>query len=125
MATSIIGGSGYQKGVEAAETGINCESFSVRYFPFVDERLNGITGEPVVRARSTAWSREVSVSGEVNGSSGLLAFTINGACTFGNDVADFGGTTGTLLMNDSTITQTRDGWRSLSASYSSDPLVVV
>ena len=45
MALSILGGSGYQRGVELTETGGNVESFNVRYFPEVNEDLQGIGGE--------------------------------------------------------------------------------
>lgn len=125
MAVTILGGSGYQRGVEAAETGINCESFEVRYFPEIDERLAGITGEAVVRAKSAKFSREVSYSGEYNASGGVNAFTTVAACTFANDVADFGDGTGTLLLDDCTVSQNRAGWRSVSGTASSNPLVVV
>ena len=122
MATSLVGGTGFQYGIESAETGINCASFSVRYFPFVNVKLNGITGEPFLRAQSANMSREVSIDGEVSGATGIMAFDVATALTVANDVNVFGTVAGSLLFDEATETQNRDGWRSVSVRISADPL---
>lgn len=125
MAVSIVGLSGLGWGIESAETGINCESFECRYFPFVNSKLNGITGEPVARAQSAKLSREVTISGEVTGATGIMAFATGAACTVANDVSTFGDGTGTFLFDEATETQSRDGWRAVNVRISSDPTLVI
>lgn len=122
-AVTIVGGSGYQWGLEAAETGINVESFEVRYYPAVNEKLQGITAEPIIRAQSAKFSRDITFSGEVNAGTGIMAFALATALTFANDVATFGDGTGTVLLDEMTETQSR-GWRAVSGRASSDPLTV-
>lgn len=125
MAISIVGGTGFQYGIELAETGINCESFECEYLPYVNAKLEGITGEPIVRAQSGKLSRNVSINGEVKGSTGIMAFAVATALTVANDVSTFGDGSGSLLFDSMTETQNRSGWRSIAARISSDPLCVV
>lgn len=125
MALSILGGSGYQRGVEATETGGNCESFECRYFPEVNENLQGIGGETFLTAKSQKFSREVSLNAEVNNTTGIMAFTTTTACTVANDVATFGDGTGTLLLDEATETQNRSAWRSVAIRLSSFPLRIL
>lgn len=123
-AITIVGGSGYQKGIEVGQGGINIESFEVRYFPEVDEKLAGITGESVIRAFSSKFSRDITMSGEVNAGTGAMAYTLATACTVANDVGTFGDGTGSILLDEVTETQSRSGWRSVSFKLSSNPLVI-
>lgn len=125
MAVTIVGLSGLKYGVETAETGINCETFECRYFPYVNAKLDGITGEPVARAQSAKLSREITISGEVTGSSGVMAFATGAACAVANDVSTWGDGTGTILFDEATESQNRTGWRSASVQVSSDPTLVV
>lgn len=122
MALTLVNLSGYQRGVEAEETGINVESFSCRYFPEVKDKLKGITGETKGFAVSTVPSRDVKIRGEVKGSTGLMAATFVTAITPGNDVAVFASATGGLYLDEVTEGQNRDGWRDADFSLSSDPL---
>lgn len=124
MAISLVGGTGFQHGIEAAETGVNIESFAVRYFPEINKRLAGITGETFLRAQSSKFSREVTYSGEVSGSTGLMASTVATALTFANDDDTFGDGSGTVLLDEVSETQSRDGWRKIDGRASSDPLCV-
>jgi hypothetical protein len=125
MSLSILGGSGYQRGVEATETGINCESFECRYFPEVNEGLQGIGGETFIKAKSVKFSRDITLNGEVNGSTGVMAYSLTTACTVANDVATYGDGTGTILLDEATETQNRTAWRSISAKLSSNPNLIV
>jgi hypothetical protein len=125
MAISLLGGSGYTHGIETSESssGVNAAVFEARYFPEIDARLAGITGETFLRGRSAKVSREITLSGEVSGS--MSAFTFSAAVSFANDVATFGDGSGTILMDEVTESQSRDGWRSVSIRASSNPLCVV
>jgi hypothetical protein len=68
MATILgVSAANYQYGIEADETGINIASFSCRYFPEFDDKLPNKDGQTIIRARPEKFSREISLSGEVNG----------------------------------------------------------
>lgn len=121
MSISILGGSGYQRGVESAETGGNVESFDVRYFPEVSENLQGIGGETFLTGRSAAYSREVTLNAEIGAATGFMAFTFTTACTLANDIATFGTTTGTLLLDEATEAQSRSSWRNVAEKLYSFP----
>lgn len=125
MAITLVGvSSPTQRGIEAAETGINVESFSCRYYPQFKDKLNNYQGQVVGFAIPDKPSREVSVKGEVTGSAtGLMAAAFATAQTFGNDVNVFGTVAGGFYMDEVTEEQTRDGWRSVDFKFSNDPLV--
>ena len=125
MSLQILGGSGYQRGVEAQEEGINCESFECRYAPEVNEGLAGIGGEIFVRAKSTQFMREVTLQGEVNSATGIMAFGLVTACTTANDTDTFGDGAGTLLLDEITETQSRTAWRSVNCKLTSNPNLVL
>jgi len=125
MAIQILGGSGYQRGVEMAETGINVETFECEYTPEVNEELQGLTGEAFCVAKSTAFSRDVTISGEVSGATGVMAYTLTAACTVANDIATYGTSTGSLLLQSATETQDRKGWRKVSVKLKSRPGLVL
>ncbi len=117
-----------QRGIEADETGINTEGFSCRYFPQFKDFVVGYNGIRRGFALVNQLSKEVTVTGKVivGSTSGLMAAFFNVAYTFANDVADFlaisGGTNaGGLYLDDVTIDQTAEGWRTASFKFSSDP----
>lgn len=112
---------GLQRGTELAEVGIGVTSFTVRYFPRVNEYHENNLGERDGRVVSTVGSREVTIEGEVTGATGVMAYTFLAAQTPANDVTDFGSPTGGLYMNEATVTQSRANWRSVSVRLESDP----
>jgi hypothetical protein len=123
MANTLINASGYQLSIESEETGINCNSFKVRYYPEINAKLQGITGETIGRGRSAKFSRDASLSGEVKGNTGIMAMTLATAVTLANDTATFGDGSGGFYLEDVTETQTRgENWRSVDASLTSNPL---
>lgn len=126
MGLAILGVSAasYQYGVESDESGLNIESFSVRYFPEFDEKLPNKDGQSIIRARPDEPSREISVSGEVNGAVGLMALVFDAAATVANDVDTFGTPTGDIILDEVTENQERSGFRSCDFSLSSDPALV-
>lgn len=121
MAIQILGGTGAQRGVEVAETGGNCESFECRYFPEVNDDLQGIGGETFLTAKSTKFSRDITLNAEVTGSTGIMAFGLATACSVANDVATFGDGTGSILLDEATESQGRTAWRRVSEKLSSKP----
>lgn len=110
-----------QRGVELDETGISVRAVDVIYKPFVNERLLSNVGEPRARAISDKFSREVTVAGEVTGTTGIMALTLGTQCTIVNDVDDFGSGEGDLLLDEATVNQERANWRSVTVKMSSDP----
>lgn len=118
---SILGGSGYQRGVEVTETGGNCADFEVKYFPEVNEDLQGIGGETFLTAKSQKFARDITGNMEVNAGTGWAAFTLTTACSFSNDVATFGDGSGSILLDEVTESQARTAWRSLAVNASSKP----
>lgn len=124
MALTYIGSAtALQRGVETAESGIAVTSFSVRYFPEVNEFHQNNLGESDGKVVSSVASREVTVAGEVTGSGGVMSHTFIAACTLANDTTTFGSATGGLYLQEATESQERAGWRSVSLRYESHPLL--
>ncbi len=122
MALTYLGtATALQRGVELAETGVSINTFTVRYFPEVNERLQNNLGETAGRVISTLSSREVSLEAEVTGTTGVMTFTFIAACTVANDIADFGSPTGGLYLHEVTVTQSRADWRKLNMRLESNP----
>lgn len=128
MGLTLVNLSGYQRGIESAETGINVESFSVRYYLQFKDYLNNYQGQIQGFAGPDKFSRELNLSGEVAGGTGIMASVCYTAMTITNDVSVFVATTGGsnaggFYMDEVTETQTRDGWRAISLKATSNPLV--
>jgi hypothetical protein len=128
MGTVVKGLSGTQDGVEAEETGVNIGSVSCRYFPEFKRKLPNYKGQTTAWAVPDKFSREISLSGEVSGSTGVMAATLTTAITLANDVGTFlavsaGSNAGGVYMDEVTESQTREGWRSIDMRLSSDPLI--
>jgi len=129
MANTLVSLSGFQRGIEAAETGINIESFTCRYYLQFKDKLNDYLGQIRGFAIPDKFSREVRIAGEVSsiGSlSGVMIVVCNAAFTPGNDVGTFiavtsGSNAGGLYLDEVTESQTRDGFRSVEATFTSDP----
>lgn len=125
-AVTVLGSGNAQYGVELNETGISVRSVTVRYFAEIDVRIMDNVGETRGRVKSQKFSRDVTVEGEVlNPGTGVMAFTLTTACAIANDVNDYGDGTGTLLMDEATVTQTRAEWRGVSVKLSSNPGLVI
>lgn len=123
-AVTVLGFTG-QWGVELAETGISIRSFAIRYFPEIDVPIMDNQGETRGRVKSNKFSREVTIEGEVLSALGIMAYTLITACTFANDAADYGDGTGTFLMQEATVTQSRAEWRVVSVKLLSNPGLVI
>lgn len=119
-----------QRGIEADETGINIKSFSVRYFPAFKDKIVNYQGQVRGWCIPDKLSREAKIAGELitNTTTGLAAAVWNVAITLANDTGLFvavtaGSNAGGFYLDEATDDQSADGWRSLSLSLSSDPLV--
>ncbi len=128
MGLTLVGLTNAQKGIELAETGVNMESFEIRYFPQFKSKLNNFQGQVRGFAIPDKFTREARIAAEVDGTTGLMAAVCNVALVFANDVSAWvavtaGSNAGGFYMDEATESQTRDGWRSVSMTFSSDPLV--
>jgi hypothetical protein len=121
----IVGDFPGQYGVETDEDGISIDTFEVRYFMYVNSRLESNVGEPRARALSDKFSREIKLGGEVTGATGVMAFTIGTACALANDTDTFGDGSGDILLDEGTEKQARATWRRIDMNLSSDPGVTV
>lgn len=109
-AITLVNLTGYQWGVEADETGINIDSFGVTYKPEQKEFLPNRQGTKIGFAVDQP-EAEISVSGEVSGSTGLMAATFSAAITIANDTEEFGMSTGGIYLDDVNIDQNRTAFR--------------
>lgn len=123
-AVTVLGFTG-QYGVETTETGISVKSFVVRYFPEINVQIMDNVGETRGKVKSQKFSREVTIEGEVLSLTGVMAFGLLTACVPSNDVADFGDGSGTLLLDECTVNQTRADWRTASLKLTSFPGLTV
>jgi hypothetical protein len=99
--------------------------FEVRYSPEINERIHDNVGETRGRAISAKFSREVTIEGEVLGSTGVMAYALAAACVPANDCNVFGDGTGTLFLDDATESQSRADWRKVTVKLSSNPGLVL
>ena len=121
MAISILGGTGYQHGMELVEAWGNVESFDVNYMRAVNDKVMGIDGQPFFRVMSTVASREITMKGETN--TALSMFSLSTVTVVANDVADIGSAAGSIFFDNATVSQNRTGRRSIDAKLSSDPTI--
>lgn len=124
-AVTVLGSGNAQYGVEVPEVGISVKTFTVRYHLEIDVPILDNVGEIRGRVKSNKVSKEVTIEGEVTGATGVMAFGFLTACIPANDFSDFGDGTGTLLLQEVTISQQRAEWRSYSAKLLSNPGLVI
>lgn len=128
MSLTIVGAGVWQdaqRGVEEPETGISIRRWAVRYFPEINEKLPDNAGQIIARAIANKPSREITIEGEVTGTTGVMNFAWAASITyaFQNDL-QWGvnrDTTGFIIMDEVTETQERAGWRSINMRLSSNP----
>src|SRR5574343_319093 len=121
---TIVGPSvtGFSHGVANDETGLNIQAHSVTSAnEFIDPLMNK-AGERRAEARGAVFST-VNISGQVNGTTGVNAFDFFTACTLANSPASgagstvFGQTAGVFLMTEAVVSQSFDGWKTLSQTF--------
>jgi hypothetical protein len=123
-----VGLSGFTRGNAAAETGINLNSISCRFYPQFKDKLNDYTGAVRGFAIPDKLTREVSVQGEVSGATGIMAAKFVTAVTLGNtailalfEAVNAGGNAGGFYVDEVTPGSTRDGWLAISMRLTADP----
>lgn len=107
---TLVNLSGFQYGIESAETGIQVSSFEITSSPEFKKFVLNISGEKRGFAVG-AGEQTLSISGEISGATGIMAATFAAAATIANDVDYAGITTGAWYMDRSTITQDREDFK--------------
>jgi hypothetical protein len=120
--------SGFQRGNFAAETGINLNGFSCRFFPQFKDKLNDFQGLVRGFAVPDKYDREVTFDGEVAGATGIMAMKATTAYVFAQtnmtslfEVSSAGGNAGGFYLDEITPSSSRDGWFVVSGRASSNP----
>jgi len=113
---------GFQRGVEQDEIGINIKSFEAGYKPefkeFVNNKDNQKRGFAVADVEV-----DITVEGEVSGSTGLMAAGFATAVALANDTDEFGASTGDVYLDSANVKQGRDAWRDVSFKLSKNALI--
>lgn len=121
MAVTLLNSSSYVFGIASDETGIKAASFNVRVEPeFRVPRQglqNAIEGWAIGPNQVT-----VSMEGEVNNTTGVMAATAIAAFTPGNSTFAFWGQSnlGTLFLTDAELRNERGSWKSASINFQSN-----
>jgi hypothetical protein len=106
---TYINTTAFKFGVNADETAINIESIEVTTKPEFIDSLIGKDGHSRAEARGAA-EQEITLKGEVGGSTGIMAATFYAAVTIANSTTYYGGS-GVALLNEAAITEERQGWK--------------
>lgn len=130
MATPVYvaGASGAQRGVKSTETGIAVEGFDQTYSNEKSYLLDRF-GEPLGFAINFNARLVITISGEVTGSTGLLAAEWNAAFTPAAGNLDLNAyprvnldpwnAAATFYLDDASISQQREAWKSTTATLTS------
>lgn len=113
---------GFQRGVELDEAAMNIESIEITVKPEFIDGLVGKDGHVRGEGRGAAES-EITLKGEISGLTGVMAATFYAEATVANDV-DYFGATGDVYFNEATVTQEREGWKSVSIKGQRKPGIV-
>lgn len=116
MAVTLVNATGYTFGVPAAETGVNVESIEFTVKPEFKEYLMNRQNEKIGYAIADP-ETEITVQGEISGTTGLMAATFASTITLANDVTEFG-STGAIKLDEATVTISRNGWKKVSMKLS-------
>jgi hypothetical protein len=112
---SLVDLSGAQHGVEADETGINIDTYEVSSEPEFTDILADKVGEARGFA-SGAVKAMITISGEVFGSTGVMAVVPTTAFVPANDVDQFGQTAGGCYPRTFVQSQSRTGFRKVTVT---------
>jgi hypothetical protein len=109
-------------GLASAETGINAQKFDLDCKPEFDAPAVNYQGARIGMARGTVMTT-VKLSGQVSGSTGVMAHTFFAACTITNSADAFGQTAGGLYLDSVSLKNSATGFKEFDASYSRFALV--
>lgn len=121
MSFTLVNLTDYLNGVAADETGIAIEEFNCKVKPELKVFAFAKTGLKTGFAVGPM-ELEVSLTGEVTGSTGIMAATASAATTIANSTAYFGAPTTGLYLDSAEVKQNRDGgaWKKMSAEFSAN-----
>lgn len=109
-------GTTYQRGIAAEEVSVNIREFKTvvepEYKELLPNKVNEIRGFAVGAMKKT-----VTISGEVGGSTGVMAAVTTTAFVPGNSSAYFGAPTTGLYLDSGEVTESRDGWKDVTATF--------
>jgi hypothetical protein len=119
MALAYVNLTGYQRGIEADETGINISKFTLEVEPEINDWLPGKDGQARGKAVGDPMGK-LTVEGEHNTTlAGIMVVVATTAFVPGNDVTYFGRSAGGFYFDRGTVDQERDGWRKATVEFSS------
>jgi hypothetical protein len=116
---TLVNLSGFQYGVASAETGINISSFRARVAPEFKTFALNKDGEKRGFAVG-APELTVTIEGEVSGGTGVMAAVVATATTIANSTSYFGAPSTGKYLNSGEVTETRDGFKSVSLEFSAN-----
>lgn len=119
-ALTLINLSGYQRGVASDEVGINIERFDVEVEPEINDWLPGKDGQARGKAVGDPMGK-LTIEGEIGagGVGSILVAVFITPFVPVNSVTYFGRSAGGFYLDRGTVSQKRDGWKSISAELSS------
>lgn len=126
-AVAVLGSGNAQYGVPVPEVGISAKTVTARYFPEINAPIMDNVGETRGKVKSTKFSREVTIEGETTtlGASGVMGYGLLTACVPANNVSRFGDGSGTLLLDEATVTDQRAEWEMVSVKLTSNPGLIL
>ena len=118
---TLVNLTGILPGVQADETGINIKSFKAKIEPEIRKVLEGCKG--LARGFYVGPMKlNVTIDGEVMGSTGVMAATATTALTIANSTAYFGAPTTGLYLTSGEVSQQRDNADPVSVSIELEAL---
>lgn len=125
MAVAVLGSGNAQYGVPLPEVGISVKMVTTVYKLEINVPILDNVGEIRGKVKSTKVSRDVTIEGEYLSATGVMAWGFLTSCIPANNISRFGDGTGTLLLDEATITDSRAEWEMVSLKLSSNPGLVI
>lgn len=114
---TLVNLTGFQRGILTDEVGINIREHKTTVQPELKEFLKD--KQNLNRGFATGpMQKEVNIQGEVSGATGLMAATATTAFAEANSSAYFGAPTTGLYLDKAEVTESRDGWKDVTADFS-------
>lgn len=120
MAVTLLASSGYVFGIASDETGIKAATFRIRVEPEFREPRRGL--QNAIEGWAIGPNQiSVSIEGEINAATGIMAATSIVAFTTTNSINYFGGAqSGVLFMTDAEVVNERGSWKTVSINFQSN-----
>src|SRR4051812_26750622 len=105
MALILRNLTGFQRGIELDEVGVNIERLEIRIAPEWKEKLPDRNNQSRGFAQPALPSREITLNGEISGTTGVMAMAFGTPLVLLNDIDYFGTTTGDIYGDEATVVQ--------------------